>query len=460
MPYAYVKDIPSATHADVLVVGGGPSGIAAAIAAARGGARTVLIERFGYLGGNLTAGGVGPCMTSYSLDGQTQLIRGIFEEFVNRMVKIGGAIHPSETNAGDAYSGFIIYGHDKVTPFEPEAAKIIANRMCLEAGVELVFHTSVVDAIVEDRRLVGVVCADKEGLHVQTATVTVDCSGDGDIAFFAGSATEYGRPADGLAQPMTMFFRVFGVDDAVVEEYVASHTDDYRAFASIIDAARAAGRFTIPRKGIGMYKTQRTGVWRINTTRVLGRDGTNAADLSAAEIEGREQVMQLMTFFREELPGFQNAELLDTAATIGVRETRRIVGDYVLTIEDLQSGRHFDDVIALCGYPVDIHDPTGAGGGASNKYGTANIYEMPYRILVPRDRDGLLVAGRCVSVSHEALGAIRVMPPAFALGEAAGTAAAIAVANGIAPRDIPVDKLQRTLIDSGAYLGEQPLLTH
>ncbi|MDQ1545616.1 MAG: hypothetical protein QOH69_520 [Actinomycetota bacterium] len=460
MPYSYSKDIPNAAHADVLVVGGGPAGIAAAIAAARTGARTVLVERFGFLGGNLTAGLVGPCMTSYSLDGKTQLIKGVFEEFVNRMVEIGGAIHPSQTHAGDAYSGFIVYGHDKVTPFEPEAAKVIANRMCLEAGVELKLHTSVVDAIVEDGKVVGVVCADKEGLHVQTATVTVDCSADGDVASFAGNPTEYGREGDALVQPMTMFFRVSGVDDAVVEEYVTTHTDDYRPFASIVDAAREAGRFAIPRRGVGMYKTLHKGVWRINTSRVLGRNGTNAADLSAAEIEGHEQVMQLMTFFREELPGFQNVELLDTASTIGVRETRRVVGDYVLTLEDLQSGHHFDDVIALAGYPVDIHDPIGAGGGASDAYETANIYEIPYRSLVPRDRDGLLMAGRCVSATHEALGAIRVMPPAFAMGEAAGTAAGISAASGTAPRSIDINDLQRVLVEKGAYLGELPALAH
>jgi len=437
----------------VVVVGGGPAGIAAAVSAARRGAKVVLLERQGFLGGNLTAGLVGPCMTSYSLDGATQLIRGIFDEFVTRMVDLDGAIHPSKTNAGDKYASFITYGHDKVTPFEPEAAKLVANRMCLEAGVDIRFHAFVVDAVVEGDTVVGVIYADKEGLHHQRAAVVVDCSADGDVAAYAGNRFDYGRPEDGLAQPMTMFFRVSGVDDNVVENYVDDHPTEPRVYAEIIDAARANGTFPVPRRSVGMYKTLKPGVWRINSTRLHGLDGTIAADVTKGEIEGREQANALMAFMRENFPGFENAELLDTAATVGVRETRRIVGQYELTLDDLQTGRHFDDVIAMCGYPVDIHDPTGAGGGTAPSWATANIYEIPFRSLVPRDRKGLLVAGRCMSASHEAMSATRVMPPAFAMGEAAGAAAALAISNDVDPRDLPVGTLQDSLVEHGAYLG-------
>jgi hypothetical protein len=203
-----------------------------------------------------------------------------------------------------------------------------------------------------------------------------------------------------------------------------------------------------------MYRTLEPGVWRINTTRMQLLDGTSAEDLTRAEIEGREQIKALMRFFREWLPGFENCQLYDSAATVGVRETRRIVGEYTLTYDDLATGRHFDDVIALCGYPLDIHSPNSDGGGTDGKLPTANEYEIPYRSLVPRDLDGLLVAGRCVSATHEALSAIRVMPPAFAMGQAAGTAAAMAIEWGRAPREIPVPQLQDLLLRQGAYLGE------
>ena len=451
---SYTKDVPVAAETDVLVVGGGPAGIAAAVASGRTGAKTVLVERFGFLGGNATAGLVGPFMTSYSQDGKIQLIKGVFEELVERAEALGGAIHPREVEGGSEYAGFITYGHHRVTPFDPEAVKLVAAEMCLEAGVELRLHTFVVDTLVEHGGVAGVLVASKSGLEAIRSKVTVDCSADADVAARAGVPFHQGREEDGLTQPMTLFFRVGNVDDAKVISYV-NQMNEYRPFTSIVKAARERGEFPIPREAIGVYRTPHPGIWRVNTTRLHQLDGTDVQDLTKAEIEGRRQVMFLMKFFREECPGFENAMLLDTAATIGVRETRRIVGAYTLTADDLASGREFDDVIALCGYPIDIHSPTGTGGTMNKEaFECANVYQIPYGCLVPSGADRLLVAGRCVSASHEALGAIRVMPPAFAMGQAAGTAAALAVAEGVEPRNVPVEWLQETLVKSGAYLGD------
>lgn len=456
----YQKELEVMADTEVLVVGAGPAGLGAAIASARNCARTLLVERYGFLGGNLTAGLVGPCMTSYSLDGKQQLIKGIFDEFVLRMERIGGAIHPSNVPAGSEYSGFIVYGHDKVTPFSPEAAKQVSLEMCQEAGVNLLLHTFVVDTVVDHEAVSGVIVANKSGLGVIYAGSTIDCSADADVAAHAGVPYHLGRTEDGLMQPMTLFFRVANVDDDAVRRYVADHPDDYRPYASLVKRAREAGEFTIQRKGVGLYRTQEPGIWRINTTRLQRLDGTSAADLTQGEVEGRHQVKELLGFFRKWLPGFERCTLLDTATQVGVRETRRIEGEYTLTVEDLISGREFGDVIALAGYPVDLHSPTGDGGGADGTYETANIYQIPYRSLVPKNLDQLLVAGRSISATHEAMAAIRVMPPAFAMGEAAGTAAAIATEHRVPPRHIDVPMLQRALVRQGAYLGEHLTSPH
>ncbi|MGP5596518.1 FAD-dependent oxidoreductase [Brachybacterium alimentarium] len=450
----YTRSLTIEKATDVVVVGSGPAGLAAAIAAARGGASVRLVERYGFLGGNLTGGLVGPCMTSFSLDGKTQLIRGIFDEFVRRMESLGGAVHPSQTVSGSPYSGFMTFGHEAVTPFDPEVAKRVSMEMALEAGVELLLHSMVVDTVVEDGTVTGIVIAHKGGMSFVPATVTIDASGDGDVAARGGAAFDYGRDSDGGVQPMTLFFRVRDVDDEAVSAYQAEHPDERFPFQSIVERAHEAGTYSLPRRGVQLFKTLESGVWRVNTTRVTGVNGTNVHDLTTAEVAARQQVVQLLEFFHHELPGMGSCRLLDTASTIGVRETRRIVGIYSITLDDLVAGRAFDDVIAVAGYPVDIHSPTSINGPFDDGVPpTANVYEIPYRALVPAQLDGLIMAGRCISGSHEALAAIRVMPPAFAIGEAAGVAAARAVFTHLEPREVDVADLQTRLLNSGAYLG-------
>lgn len=461
----YTRSITLEEATDVVVVGSGPAGLAAAIAAARRGATVRLVEQYGFLGGNLTGGLVGPCMTSFSLDGKVQLIRGIFDEFVRRMESLGGAVHPSQTVSGSPYSGFMTFGHEAVTPFDPEVAKRVSMEMALEAGVELLLHSMVVDTVVEDGAVTGIVVAHKGGMSYVPAAVTIDASGDGDVAARGGASFQYGRDSDGGVQPMTLFFRIRDVDDEAVSRYQAEHPEERFPFESIVERAHDSGTYSLPRRGVQLFKTLEPGVWRVNTTRVTGVDGTNVHDLTMAEVVARQQVVQLMEFFHHELPGMENCRLLDTAGTIGVRETRRIDGEYAITLEDLTEGRPFEDVIAVAGYPVDIHSPTSINGPFDDGVPpTANVYEIPYRALVPAQLDGLIMAGRCISGSHEALAAIRVMPPAFAIGEAAGIAAARAVADRRAPRHIDVTDLQERLLRSGAYLGERmstpdPLIT-
>jgi len=459
----FQRDIPLVEEVDVLVVGGGPAGIGAAVAAARGGARAALVEKNGVLGGAATSGLVGPFMTSFSNtgdDASRQIIGGVFEELVRRMEAIGGAVHPAQVRAGGAEAGFYVFGHDHVTPFDPEALIVAAAEMVLESGAQLRLHTSFVEPVMDGAWVRGAIVHSKAGLQAIAAHVVVDCTADADVAYRAGAPTAQGREPDGLTQPMTMFFRVGQVDDEAVQAYARAHPEETgRLFHSIVEEAKRRGEFTIARDKVGIYHTGQKGVWRVNTSRMQGLDGTSARDLTQGEVLGRQQVQQLMRFFRSSLPGFEHAVLLDTAAEVGVRETRRIIGEYVLSAEDLSSARHFGDVIALASFPVDLHPEVGDGGGTdtglARGYHTAPVYEIPYRCLVPQKVEQLLVAGRCLSATREALAAVRVMPICFATGQAAGAAGAIAALDEVAPRRVDAQKLQASLLAQGAILPDR-----
>lgn len=440
--------------ADVIVIGGGPAGIGAAIGAARKGAKTILVERYGFLGGNATASLVGPFMTSFSDDGRTQIIKGVFDDLVRRMEKMDGAIHPKNVRKLSSYSGYRRHGHDHVTPFDPEVMKLVTMEMMEEAGVRVFLHTFLVDVIQENGEIQGILIASKSGLQVLQAKIYIDCSADGDVAYRSGVPMKKGRQSDGLTQPMTLFFRMANIDDEAIDKYRNQHPEEgERLFSTIIDDAREQGQWNVARDKIAMYKSPQDGVWRFNITRIQKLDGTKVEDLTRAEVEGRRQVFKLVKFFRRNLPGFENAILIDTAAQVGVRETRRITGEYELNLNDLIKPTHFPDQIALCSYPVDIHNPIGNDGGCTDKFNIANIYQIPYRSLVPIKIENLLVAGRCISATHEALSAVRVMPPCFAMGQAAGVSAALCVEKDILPRHISVELIQKELLDQGAYLN-------
>jgi hypothetical protein len=446
----YTRAVPVVREVEAIVVGGGPAGIAAAIASARNGAKTILVEQYGYLGGMATAGLVGPFMTSYGIDGKEPIIEGIFRELVDRMVALGGAIDPAGVDGFSAYGGYHHYGHEHVTPFDPEALKYVAQEMCLQAGVELKLHRFFLDALLEDKRITGLIVAGKSGLEAFCGEVVIDTTGDADVAARSGAPYEQGRREDGLIQPVSLFFRVGNVDDDAVQAYMDAHPDD-ESFRSIVAEARARGEFSHTKNWFTMFRTPRAGVWWANVSRVHNVDATDAEQLTHAEIEGRRQVLYLVDFLRKRLPGFQNCTLIDTGAQIGVRETRRIVGEYVLTADDVFCARRFEDAIARVSFPIDIHDPKG-GGGFFEGPREGPYYTIPYRCLVPLQVENLLVAGRPISATHEAHGSLRVMPPCFATGQAAGTAAALALETRVSPRQVNVKLLRESLTQQGALV--------
>jgi hypothetical protein len=446
----YTTTVPITGEAEVIVVGGGPAGIAAAIASARNGARTFLVEQYGFLGGMATAGLVGPFMTSYGIDGQEPIIEGIFREVVDRMVALGAAIDPAQVDGFSAYGGYHHYGHEHVTPFDPEGLKYVAQEMCVQAGVELKLHRFFLDALLQEGAVAGVVVASKSGLEAMRAEVVIDTTGDADVAARAGAPYEQGRRDDGLLQPVSLFFRVGNVNDGAVQAYMDEHPDD-ESFRNIVAEAKARGEFSHTKNWFTMFRTPRPGVWWANVSRIHNVDATDAEQLARAEIEGRRQVLYLVDFMRKRLPGFENCALIDTGPQIGVRETRRIVGEYVLTADDVFAARRFEDAIARVSFPIDIHDPKG-GGGFFEGPREGPYYTIPYRCLVPLKVENLLVAGRPISATHEAHGSLRVMPPCFATGQAAGTAAALALETDVSPRQVNVGLLRESLVQQGALV--------
>jgi len=446
----YAKSVPVTREAEVVVVGGGPAGIGAAVASARNGARTLLVERYGFLGGMATAGLVGPFMTSWDIEGEDRIIAGIFKELVDRLVAMGAAIDPAGIKGFSALGGYHRYGHEHVTPFDPEALKFVAQEMVLEAGAELKLHSLFLDSLTEGDHIVGVITAGKGGLEALRGEVVIDATGDGDVAAAAGVPFEKGRPRDGLMQPVSLFFRVGNVDDEALQAYVDAHPDDDR-FRSIVRRAVEAGDFSHTKDHVTLFRTTRPGEWWANMSRIHGVDATDVDQLTEAEIEGHRQVLYLIEFFRKYMPGFENCVLVDTGPQIGVRETRRMMGEYVLTKEDVFGARRFPDAIARVSFPIDIHDVKG-GGGFFQGPKDGPYYTIPYRSLVPLKVDNLLLAGRCISATHEAHGSLRVMPPCFAIGQAAGTAAALAIEMRVSPRHADIRLLRETLKSQGALV--------
>ncbi len=444
---------------DVLVVGGGPSGVCAAISAARQGVKVIMVEQGGFSGGMATRGLVGPFMTCYDKSGENMIIKGIFEEIVERMVEKGYALHPKDVRAGTAFTSWIKVGHDHVTPFEEEGLKLVLDEILVEAGVKVLYHTTFIEPVVEKEQVLGAYVHSKSGFQIIKSVVTIDCTGDGDVAARAGVGFEMGNEELGLIQPATMFFHISNADSDKIEKDIQENLHNfyrkdgvnYRSLHWRVTQARENGDWSLDRVSIGLFRMPRKDEWCINTSRIMGVDSTNNESLTNAEIEGRKQAEEITRFFRKYVPGCADIRVKSTASHIGIRESRHIKGEYRLTAEDLLSAKVPFDSIALASNSVDVH---GRFGPKSNEYVPIDgeYYGIPYRSLVPQKVGGLLVAGRCISADSTAAGAIRVMPPCMAIGQAAGTASALSVKENCAVKEIDTDFLRKILKENGAFL--------
>ncbi|MFF0791195.1 FAD-dependent oxidoreductase [Streptomyces spiralis] len=445
---------------DVLVVGGGPAGTAAAWAAADAGAEVVLVERYAFLGGNATVALVMPLMSFHNEHKQAvfvedgvgdrllptdhgegePVVAGFLWRLLDRLTARGGCIPPS------LETGYTV-------PFDPEVFKLVLLDLLDEAGVRLLFHSFASAALPLDDGW-RVVFETKSGPVVIDAGVVVDGTGDGDVAASCGAPFEVGRREDGRVQPMTLMFRMADFARAGFSEYVRSHPDQWRGVHGLWDLVREAteaGELRLPREDILFFGTPHPRELAVNSTRVTGALGIDVWDLSRAEWTARRQLAEIDRFLRSRVPGFEEAYTVQSGTQIGVRETRRVMGDYRLTGYDILDARTFPDVVAHGAYPIDIHNPEGSGT-VIRRVPRGRFYDIPLRCLLPSGTDRLLVAGRCISGSHVAHSSYRVMPIAMATGQAAGVCAALATRLGRGPRDVPYALVQEELTRQGARL--------
>jgi hypothetical protein len=420
--------------ADVVVAGGGPAGLGAAVAAARAGARVVLCERYGFLGGNLTVAKVGTICGLYvgGDAGEFEfVVGGIAREIADALARDGAGVGP------------VPFKETAVFLYVPWAVKRLADHLVTEEdGLEVLLHSLVADVVVDDGTLRAIVLATKRGPRAVTGKVFVDCTGDADVATFAGVPTELGPPGS----------RQFGS-----MQFIMQHVDAPAAMAAVPKLGELIGEHGahLSRDGGAIIPTFRPGEFVGAMTRVRNRDGTpvDVTDVRQAtwgELEGRRLAEEAAAFLRAHVPGFADAFLDDTATALGVRETRRVVGDYVLTGDDVTRGASFGDAVARGAWPREYHVR-----GRTTEYeflpeGTS--YQVPFASLRPRGAPNLLVAGRCLSADHDALASIRVMGPSLALGQAAGTAAALAARDDVPVAEVAVDELQASLSKQGAVL--------
>lgn len=403
---------------DLIVAGGGVAGVAAAVSAAREGLRVLLAEQTGVTGGAMTNALVYPFMRYTLRKSGRVLAAGLFAEMQERW---------------KAYND---------TSWE--TYKLVFDDLLSEAGAEVLFHAQLFDVTAKDRQVTEISVATCAGKHSLRARMFIDATGDGELFYLAGCDCQLGRQEDGFCQPMTTCFRLGNVDIARFQAERPVLEERYRA-------RQAEGKITNPRENILVFFGLGEGIVHFNTTRVIRHDPTDPAALSRAEMIARRQVWEMVKFLREESEAFSHCTLLSLANRIGVRESRKLKGVHILTAEELERGVYFPDTVALGNYGVDIHNPTGTGTTVHYLSDEA-YYSIPYRSLLPKEYDNLLVAGRCLSATHEAQSAVRIMPTCVCMGQAAGIAAAVAAETGTALSGVDTDAVRRRLTERGAVL--------
>lgn len=432
---------------DVLVVGGGVSGFASAVSAARNGARVILIESGGFLGGTATKGLVGPFMTCYDSKGQNKIIKGLFSELVDRLYQDGGAILPENCHGGDSYSGYRVSGHIGVTPFDYEVLKRVLESMCMEVGVKLLYHTTVIGCEKQENSISKVYAADNNDIISIKAKVFIDTTGSATLAYKAGAETMRDEKE---RQTASTFFIISGVNKKALDKYMEKSTDlRERFFMDVIEKGQENGAFPCGTKKLRIFENS-SGDWVVNMAQYDDLlEELDGEAITNAEIEQRGQIEKIFKFLKENIIGLQNIRLESTASDIGIRESRRLVGKTVLTKEDIQKSTKFDDCICVCANSIDIHQKI---GNTYLAYSGENYY-IPLSCLISNDIENLLTAGKSLSADKYAFSAVRVMPPCIAMGQAVGITAALSVKNGVNVSDVPYQAVQEILLKEGAYLG-------
>jgi hypothetical protein len=435
------RETPIHGEYDVVVLGGGPAGMAAAVAAARAGCRTLLVERYGFLGGMGTAAGVTNfCGLHANVHGEIrQVVHGVADDLLARIDRLGGL------NAPHA-----LFGKTVAQAYDTAAYKIAADDLLLSSGVNLMFHAWAAGVVMDGgRRVAALLVETKSGRRAIRGRAFVDASGDGDLAAWAGVPFEKGDGHGNMLYPSTMF-RLNGIDPARAGRA-------WEVIPRLMLEAEAAGRYQFPRK-TPIVRPQKSGIeWRVNLTQLANAegnamDGTDAGELSAAEVLGRRQIAEVAGFLKE-VPGFEDSYIVDIAPQVGIRETRRVAGLYQLTESDVLDCASFDDTIGVNGWPLELHLKGDVEFRWPKIPESRGFNHLPYRMTVAAGMDNLWIAGRCASMSHEAQSAARVTGACFVMGQAAGTAAALALAAGGTAAAVDTITLQSRLEADGAWLG-------